>query len=198
MEQVWWSRLRWRLRGAWMWPTFVALTVFDALLLAALPIAGDSGPDFVPGLLLAGFFNLVAVAVLAPVVGVAVRRRRPDMPRGVARDYAGAALVVVVTVLLLAVGLLHRPAVDEAKRDRAAQLAAAQRYVLTRAPAAYRAHVGLADSVRMDADLYRTCVPGPQADRALCLFVDTSQSPPGVTLDRSRAPNGTFGSPTPR
>jgi hypothetical protein len=198
MEQVWWSRLRWRLRGAWMWPTFVALTGFDALLLAALPIAGDSGPDFVPGLLLAGFFNLVAVAVVAPAVGVAVRRRRPDMPRGVARDYAGAALVVAVTVVLLAVGLLHRPAVDDAKRNRAAELAAAQRYVLTQAPAAYRAHLGLADSVRMDTDLYRTCVPGAQPNRALCLFVDTSQSPPGVTLDRSRAPNGILGSPTPR
>jgi hypothetical protein len=120
------------------------------------------------------------------------------MPRIVTRDYAGAALVVGVAVVVLAVGLVHRPAVQEAKRDRAAELAAAQRYVLTRAPAAYRAHVALADTVRMDTDLFRTCVPGPRPDRALCLFVDTSQSPPGVTVDRSRAPNQAMGAPTPR
>jgi hypothetical protein len=195
MEQVWWSRLRWRLRGAWMWPTFIALTVVDALLLAALPIAGETGPELFPGLLLAGFLNLVAVAVIAPLAGVLVRRRRPDMPRIVAHDYAGTALVAAVTVGLLVVGLAHRPAVQEAERERAATFAAVQRYVLARAPAAYRAHVGMADTVRMDADLFRACVPGGDPNRALCLFVDTSQSPPGVTLDRSRAPNFVAGSP---
>ena len=181
-----------------MWPTFIALTVVDALLLQALPVAGEHGPGFVPALLLAGFFNLVAVAVLAPLAGLLVRRRHPDMPRIVARDYGGAALVVAVAVVVLAVGLVHRPAVQEAKRDRAAELAAAQRYVLTRAPAAYRAHVELADTVRMDTDLFRTCVPGPRPYRAPCLFVDTSHSPPGVTVDRSRAPNQAVGAPTPR
>ena len=162
-----------------------------------MPIAGEHGPDLFPGMVLAGFFNLVAVAVLAPLCAVLVRRRRPDMPRTVARDYAGTVLVVVVTLIVVAVGLLHRPALLEAKRARAAQLAAVQRYVLTRAPAAYRVHVALADTVRMDADLFRTCVPGGRPDRALCLFVDTSQSPPGVTLDRSRAPNEAVGAPTP-
>jgi hypothetical protein len=198
MENVRLTRLRWRLRGAWMWPTFIALTVFDAVLLGALPIAGESGPDFVPGLLLAGFLNLFAVAVIAPLVGFALRRRRTGLPRIVANDYAGTVLVVAVTVALLAAGLIHRPAIQEAKRDRAVSLAAVQRYVLTRAPMQYRAHVGLADTVRMDGDLFRTCVPGAAPDRALCLFVDTSQSPPGVTLDRSRAPNAAVGAPTPR
>src|SRR3954449_1600250 len=101
MENVRLTRLRWRLRGAWMWPTFVALTVFDALLLGALPIAGESGPDFVPGLLLAGFINLVAVAMIAPLIGLVLRRRRTGLPRVVANDYAGTALVLTVTVALL-------------------------------------------------------------------------------------------------
>ena len=195
MENVRLKRLRWRLRGAWMWPTFVALTVFDVALLGALPIAGESGPDFVPGVLLAGFMNLVAVAVIAPLVGLVLRRRRPDLPRMVANDYAGTALVLVVTVVLLAVGLGHRPAIEEAKRDRAASLVAVKRYVLVRATAEYRAHVAFADTVRLDSDLFRTCVPGVRPERALCLFVDTSQSPPGVTLDRSRAPNAVAGAP---
>jgi hypothetical protein len=197
MENVRLTRLRWRLRGAWMWPTFAALTVFDALVLGALPIAGESGPDFVPGLLLAGFLNLIAVAAIAPLVGLALRRRRTGLPRMVANDYAGTALVVAVTGVLLAAGLGHRPAVQAANRDRAAQLAAAQRFVLARAPAEYRAHVALADTVRLDSDLFRTCVPGARPERALCLFVDTSQSPPGVTLDHSRAPNAAAGAPTP-
>jgi uncharacterized membrane protein YhaH (DUF805 family) len=180
-----------------MWPTFIALTVVDAILLGALPVAGERGPMLFPALVLAGFFNLVAVAVLAPLAGMAVRRARPGMPRAVARDYAGTALVVAVTAVVLAVGLLHRPQVEAAQRARAAQFAAVERYVLTRAPAAYRAHVALADTVRMDTDLFRTCVPGGEPGRALCLFVDTAQSPPGLTLDRSRAPNGAVGAPTP-
>jgi hypothetical protein len=40
-------------------------------------------------------------------------------------------------------------------------------------------------------------VPGAKPDRALCLFVDTSQSPPGVTLDHNRAPNTMVGAPVP-
>jgi hypothetical protein len=198
MEQVWLSRMRWRLRGAWMWPTFLAATVFDAVLLAELPVAGDSGPDLFGGLILAGFFNLVAVAVAAPLLGLLVRRRRGSLPRMVATDYAGTVLVLVVTVGILAAGLIHRPAVQETERARAAALAAAQRYVLMRAPQAYRANVALADTSQLDGSLFRACTPGARPDRALCLFVDTSQAPPGVTLDRSRAPNGVMGSPTPR
>ncbi|MFL5903165.1 MAG: hypothetical protein ACJ76Q_05015, partial [Solirubrobacteraceae bacterium] len=115
------------------------------------------------------------------------------LPRMVANDYAGTALVVGVAALLLAAGLLHRPAVREAKRDRAASLVAVKRYVLVRATAEYRAHVAFADTVRLDSDLFRTCVPGARPERALCLFVDTSQSPPGVSLDHSRAPNAVAG-----
>src|SRR4051812_28211590 len=189
MEHVWWSRLRWRLRGAWMWPTFVAVTAFDAVLLSELPIAGDDGTGVVPALLLAGFFNLIAVAVAAPLLGILVRRRRPGMPRQVATDYAGTALVVLVAVGLLAGGLIHRPEVEQAKREQAAQMAAAQRYVLARGGAEFRPHVALANSVQLDDHLFRTCVPGREARHALCVVVDTSQSPPGVTLDRSRSPN---------
>ena len=87
-ESVWRSRLRWRWRGALQWPVFAALTVLDAVLLGFLPIAGDEGTDFVPALLLAMFFNLVAVALLAPLVAMAVRRRRP----GLARDLAELVL----------------------------------------------------------------------------------------------------------
>ncbi len=37
--------------------------------------------------------------------------------------------------------------------------------------------------------LYRTCVPGPDPARSLCVIVKTDQSPPGVTRDTSQEPN---------
>ena len=41
-DRIWTSRLRWRLRGARLWPTFAVLILLDALLLHHNPIAGDS------------------------------------------------------------------------------------------------------------------------------------------------------------
>ena len=49
MERASLTRLRWRLRGAWQWPTFLALLVVNAVLLSELPLV-DS--DFAAGLLL--------------------------------------------------------------------------------------------------------------------------------------------------
>ena len=89
-ERFWPARLRWRLRGAWLWPTFLALTVVNAIVLRELPLAGERGPDgIMPALILAGFMNLVVVAVLAPLAGWLLRRRRRDLPRLIATDYSG-------------------------------------------------------------------------------------------------------------
>src|SRR3954462_11728286 len=96
VESVWRSRLRWRMRGAWQWPVFGLSTVADAVLIARLPFEAD-GPDALGAVLLAGFFNLLVVGVAAPLVGLAVRRRRRDLPVVVARDYAGTALLCLVT-----------------------------------------------------------------------------------------------------
>ena len=68
------------MRGAWQWPTFVVLTVVDAVLCRALPFQATARRRR-PGVLLAGFFNLIAVAVLAPPCGLLLRRRRRDLPR---------------------------------------------------------------------------------------------------------------------
>ena len=115
-EPLWRSRARWRLRGALLWPAFWALTLLDALLLGRLPIAGDGGTAFVPAFLLSGFFNLVAVAIVAPLAGLALRRRRRDLPQVIAYDHAGTALLVCVTAGLVVGGLIHR---DARKDDRA-------------------------------------------------------------------------------
>jgi hypothetical protein len=191
MEALWLRRARWRMRGAWQWPAYVAFTLGEALMLGALPISGE-GTGFFAGALLAGFLNLVAVAVLGPFAGRRLRRRRPDLPRVVAQDYGGTAMLGLVGVVLLAGGLLHHPAVGEAKRDFDAQSAAVRRWVAHNAPAAFRANIDRADTWRTEPDRYRTCVPGPDPNRALCLLVNTDQSPPGIQVDPSRAPNSTF------
>src|SRR6478609_7413166 len=110
-ERVWWTRLRWRLRGATMWPAFLLAVVVDTVLLRELPIAGDTAPDVAAAGLLAFFFNLVVVAVGAPLAGRVVRRRFPGLPKVVADDRAGTALVGFVAVGVLAVGIAHHPMV---------------------------------------------------------------------------------------
>lgn len=192
MRRQWLSRQRWRLRGAWQWPSFAALTVADAILLHQLPPAGD-GPQWAAAALLATFFNLLAVAVVGPPLGVLVRRRRPDLPFVVAANYGGTAALVATAALLLTIGLLHRPGRRADRAAFVAQSAAVRRFVAGQAPPEFRRRIDEADSLRFAGGLYRTCVPGPRPDRAFCVFVDTTQSPPGLRVDPNRAPNATYG-----
>lgn len=187
------TRLRWRLRGAWQWPVFVAALVADALLLHLLPIAGN-GTGLASAALLALFFNLVAVAVLAPPLGALLRRVRRDLPRVVARDYAGTALVVGVALLVAVLGVLHRPATDASARGFNALSDAVRRYVETNAPPVVQVNVDRTDVLQLDAALYRACVPG-DGRRAWCMIVDTARARPQVRRDSSSSPNSSLGHP---
>ena len=188
VEPLWRSRLRWRMRGAWQWPAFFVLTALESLLLVWLP-PYDGGPRSpLAAVLLAGFANLFCVAVLAPLAGRALRRRRRDLPRPVAENYAGTALLCAGAAAVLLAGLAHRPAVAARQADQAAQLRAVHDYVVSQEPR-YREGLARIDSIRLEEDMYRTCVPGPDPKRWLCLFVQTDQHPAGIALDRDRAPN---------
>ena len=172
MERVWASRLRWRLRGAWLGPLLVVLTLLDALLLHWRPLAGDGRTDPVAALLLASFLNLVAVAALAPLLAVALRRVRRDEPLVVAHDRAGVALVLLVTAGLLAGGLLHHGTVVRDARALADAHARAIGWIGTYAPAAFRRHVAMAETVAVvPGRLFRTCAPDPASGRAWCVVV---------------------------
>jgi hypothetical protein len=189
------TRLRWRLRGATMWPAFLLALVVDAGVLRVLPIAGDTAPDVVAAVLLAFFFNLVAVAVGAPLLGRIVRRRRPGLPRVIAEDRAGTALIAALGLVLLAIGLVHHPTVQARARDFDVQAAAARAFVLERAPHRFAANVEHMDTWKQGPALYRTCVPGPNVRRAFCVFVSTERHPPRVVRDTDQSPNSVLAGP---
>jgi hypothetical protein len=188
-EALWQTRLRWRLRGAMLWPAFVVAVVAEALLLELLPVSGDDGPGLFAAVLLAGFLNLGLVAVAAPLAGRWVRRRRPAMPAVIATDRAGAALLVGACALLVVLGLMHRSSVRVAREDLNAQAFSARRFFVSQAPREFQAHVNHLDTVKQGKHLYRTCVAGADPDRAFCVFVNTDQSPPGVTRDPDQRTN---------
>ena len=182
-------RLRWQLRGATMWPTFFVLTVAGALTLHWLPIAGDD-QGLIAALLFIGFVNLIAVAVGAPLLGAVLRRRRQDLPRQIAADYAGTGLLCCVYILFLFGGLEHRPLVDAAQRAReAATSPRVEALLAAHAPPGYRSHLGTLETVKLETDLYRTCVRGDNPGRAFCVIVTTDAHPPGMHIDPSREPN---------
>jgi hypothetical protein len=191
MSQVDLTRLRWRMRGAWQWPAFTALTVLEAVLLNALPVWGDGPGSFAGGLLLAGCLNLIVVAVLAPMFGMLLRRRRRDLPRAIAADYAGTVLLGLLALGLLGGGLGHRSALRHEQAARAAAMIQAAHYVRLQAPA-YRRGIERMDTIRVEDAMYRACVPGADPERPLCLFVRTDQTPPGVTRDPDRTPNASY------
>lgn len=172
MERMWLARLRWRLRGAWLAPLLVVLTLLDALLIRWRPLSGDGPTSVAAALLLASFLNLVAVAALAPFVALALRRLRPDQPIVVARDRAGVVLVLLVTAGLLAAGLAHHGALVRDRRALADAHERAVAWIGTYAPAAFRRHVELADTVAVvPGRLFRTCAPDPASGRAWCVVV---------------------------
>ncbi|MEA2231961.1 MAG: hypothetical protein QOD83_1777 [Solirubrobacteraceae bacterium] len=181
-------RLRWRLRGAWLWPGFVVMTLLEMVLLHWLPLAGQ-GTDFIPALLLAGSLNLIAVALLGGLGGRALRRVRRDMPKVVADNYAGTTILALMAATFVTVGLVHRPEVIDRRKAFSRQSQAVQRWVQANGDDFAAAHVRRAETLTIEEDLWRTCVPGPDPKRWLCLIVDTSQSPPGITRDPNRESN---------
>lgn len=169
-----------------MWPAFALLTIVECFLFGALPFSGDGPDGWVGALLLAAGLNLVVVAALAPLGGMLLRRRRADLPRPIASDMSGTVLLAVLFGALVIAGLVNRSAVQADERARAASYAATSDYVHAQEPD-YVEFLGGADIIRLETDVYRSCVPGPELP--LCLFVNTDQSPPGITRDPDRTPN---------
>lgn len=165
-------RLRWRLRGAWLWPAFVALTIADAVVGHMLPPAGD-GQSVVSAALVALVLNLIAVILLSRPLGAVLRRTRGDLPGIVARDYAGTTVIVVIALALLTAGLLHRSTLQAQRRTMYDAIERAQAYIGDRAPAQFRRNLELVDTfVIQQGSIYRTCVPSDDRKRTYCVIVN--------------------------
>jgi hypothetical protein len=168
-------RLRWRLRGAWLWPSFVVLTVADALIVHDLPPSGD-GASLIGGWVLGAILTLLGIVILAGPLGRLVRWLRPDMPKVVARNYAGALVTVAITLALLAAGLVHRRAMDA---DRAAlrdAVARAEAYIGAHAPAEFQGDLRTLVTYEVQVpEIYRVCANDPTHTSYYCVVVNRTQ-----------------------
>jgi hypothetical protein len=171
MEVAWLQRLRWRRRGAWMWPAFVIALAFDALVGHGLPQLGDT-QTLVGAALIACFLNLIGIVLLSRPVGALLRRARPDLPRVVARDYAGTFVICAISASLLLVGLAHRSTVIAHRKARDDAIARAQAWIGARAPDEFRRNVTYVSTFAIESgSVYRICVPSARGSRTYCVVV---------------------------
>lgn len=191
MDGVWLARLRWRRRGAWLWPTFVVLSVVDGFIVHALPLAGTT--QTLAGGIVAGLvLNLIAVVLLSRPLGVALRHWRRDMPVGVARNYAGAAVVGLMTAGVLAVGLAHHPTIVAQRRELQDAITRAVAFIGDRAPAQFRANVTHTDTYTIEPGVYRTCVPNRAGTENYCVVVRSRMPFARSVVPAGSEPNAIF------
>jgi hypothetical protein len=164
-------RMRWRRRGAWMWPAFLPLTLADAAIAHALPPTGD-GWNAVGAAITMAALNLLAIVVLSPAGRLILQRLRPDLPRVVAKDYAGTGAMLAITLALFGLGLSNQ---GQIARDRLAMneaIVRAQAYIGDRAPDRFRRNVAHVSTYVIQAgSVYRTCVPSLGGGQTYCVVV---------------------------
>jgi hypothetical protein len=192
MEGGWLARARWRRSGAWLRPAFVGLTVLDAYIGTRLPVSGDSASF--PGVLIAAvFLNLIAALALTLPLGALIRRRRPDLPTVVARDRAGTSAVVLVTVALLALGLVHRPAIQADRTALRDAIVRAMAFIGDRAPQQFRVNMSHPDTFTIQpTSVYRVCVPNGPRTQTYCVVVRPHMPFAQSVTFAGYEPNGIF------
>ncbi len=171
MDGAWFARARWRRRGAWLWPAFAALTVADGFIGHELPPSGET-QTFIAAVLLGCALNLIGVILLRRPLGALVRRARPDLPKLIARDYAGTAVVGVVSAALLVVGVAHHSSVLAHRHALYEAIARAEAWIGARAPAQFRRDAAYISTLTIEPGLmYRSCAPSTDGRRSYCVIV---------------------------
>jgi hypothetical protein len=195
-ERFWPTRMRWRLRGAWMWPSFIALTLLDGLLLHVLPPVREGIP-IIPGILLATFGNLFLIGAVAPWLARRLWKRReaaapcapPKAQLEVLSDRIGTGLLVASVFGILAAGLAARPliVVETDQRERGAK--ALEDFVLAHGGSELRRNLEASDTARLADGYYRSCIPHDDRERWTCYFIDARKKPATLVRDPSQLPN---------
>ena len=195
-QRFWTARVRWRLRGAWMWPSFVAITLLDGLLLHRLPPI-RTGIDLIPAVLLAVFGNLVLIGAVGPWLARRLWKRRPaaepDAPPKaqleVLSDRIGTGLLVASVFGVVAAGLAARPTViaeTDAKEEAARAIDA---YVQASGDEELIRNEETAHAARLADGLFRICIARDDRERFACFIVDTTEDPTRIDRDPSAKPN---------
>lgn len=163
--------MRWRRRGAWLWPTFVVATALDGLIVRAASTSGGADSAF-GGVALAMVLNVVAVVLLSRPLGAVLRRRRPDLPVGVSRNYGGTVAVLLISAAMLAIGLAHRHALQRQQLALDDAIARAEAFIGDHAPATFRMNVRHTETYAIQpGSVYRTCVRSLDHARTYCVVV---------------------------
>jgi hypothetical protein len=195
-QRFWPARVRWRLRGAWMWPSFVVITLLDGILLHELPPIRE-GVGLIPGVLLATFGNLVLIGALGPWLARRLWNRRPAVeppapPKAqleVLSDRIGTGLLVASVFGVLAAGLAARPTViaETDQRERAAE--ELLRFVGAHGDDELRRNLEASDTARLGEGYFRSCIPDDERERWTCYFLDATGRDTTIVRDPSAKPN---------
>lgn len=155
-----------------MWPTFATATAVDTLAGHALPPSGEA--QDLAGAVLSGLVvNLIAVVLVSGPLGALLRRFRGELPRVVARDYAGAWAVSAVTLALLVAGTVHHSSVLAQGRMMQDAITRAQAWIGDRAPAEFRRDLQRLSTFTLQTGMYRACVDSDDGRRTYCVIVNT-------------------------
>lgn len=186
------ARARWRLSGAWQWPTFAAMTAADAVIWHLLPPVGDAqslAGAAIDGLVL----NLLGVLLLSRPLGALIRRARRDLPANIARNYAGAWVVLAITATFLATGLAHRATITQDGRAMQEAVARAQAFIGDHARDEFQRNLRHLDVFAIQAgSVYRVCVPSAISSRTYCVVVDVERPFARSVRFGGYEPNETF------
>lgn len=196
MDGAWLARLRWRWRGAWLWPSFALVTVLDGVIVHARPLAGDT-QTVAGGIVAALVLNVIAVLLLSRPLAALIRRRRRDMPVGVARNYAGTLAVGLVLAGMAAIGVAHHATLVDQQRALRDAVVRAEAFIGDRAPPAFRPMAAHPDTYTIQAGkIYRTCVPDLTGTRTYCVIVTTDRPLTQSVVFAGYESNATFSSGT--
>jgi len=144
-------------------------------------------------IILAGFANLALIAAADLVMRFAERKRAergiddPHLP--VAADRGAVLLLAAGVVGLAASSLATHHLIVSDTNATTANAKAVEGWVDEHAPATYRRNLETANTARLSAGYFRTCIADDARRHYLCLFVDTKRRPPAVVRDPSEEPN---------